>query len=185
MSRFEWPSIGTDGRVIEQPRAEEAPRAPTADEVEAVYEQARREGHAQGMSEAAQAASQAQAAQHAAHEEAFQTALAEGMARINEQVDREDVALRRSIEWLCRETIEQALLGVLSEPQSMPQLVDALLKQIPGRKDQVTVYLHPDQVHLVEGAEADAALNNFGIRVETQDASLEHSPLTAVSNDTD
>ncbi|QGG80235.1 hypothetical protein GH975_06445 [Litorivicinus lipolyticus] len=184
MSRFEWPSIGADGRVIERPRSQATQlRPPTADELEAVYEQARREGHAQGMSEAAVAAEQAQAAQLQTQQQAFETALAEGIARINEQIERDDMALRSSIEWLCRETVEQALLNVLSEPESMPTLVDALLQQIPGRTDPLTVFVHPDQAHRVTGAVADPGLASFAIRIETQDASLEHDPMAAVHDE--
>lgn len=164
------------------PKPKEKLRPPTAEEIEAVYEQARREGHAQGMAEAAEAAAQAQAAQQAQFQSEFTQAINEAMAQIHETVDQEDQHLQRSIEWLCRETIEQALLHTLSEPESMPTLVKALIDRIPGRARDVTVFLHPDQAHLVEGAVADASLPTFGIRIESEDALVEHDPLGAVQD---
>ena len=182
MSRFQWPSIGNDGKVVALPKAKEKLKPPTAQEIEAVYEQARREGHAQGMAEAAEAAAQASAAQMAAMQQEFVDSLSHALTQLQETVDQEDQHLARSIEWLCRETVEQALLNVLSEPESMPSLVKALIDRIPGRANEVTVHLHPDTAHLVDGAIADPALAPFGIRIETADALVEHDPLGAVQS---
>ncbi|WP_018872502.1 FliH/SctL family protein [Thioalkalivibrio sp. ALJ16] len=182
-SRWEPPEIGADG--LQPPR-----RLPTAAEIEAIEEEARKngfeagyaEGHELGQREAEKAArarEDKKLRETVAALEAVACGLVDPLADATDALEPELLAL---VTALARKVVQ-------GELHTRPEQIEAVLKealaQLPGRNQTVRVYLNPDDQALVQdyGAAApneitwvaDPALARGGCRVEAGAASVDAS----------
>lgn len=179
MSQYEWPSFTASGGVISQSAEQEEIQPPTAEELESMMEEMRRQGFEEGLAQGQAAAAQEQAQWLEARQADFDQQIAAAQQQLTEALNYEQAELVRAIEWMCRETCQQALLNALDQPDTLEHLIEKLLTQLPeGAEHQI--FLHPDQAHRIAGAQADAGLSNWGIRIETADLTLAHDPIQAL-----
>lgn len=179
MSNYEWPAFN-EGAIVSSTDEVEEIRPPTAEELASMIEDAQRQGFEEGLEQGRQAALEEQTEWVAARQAEFDESLAQLQVQLSETLDKENQALLRSIQWLCRETCQSALLNTLDEPDTLSHLVDALMTKLPkGISSQV--YLHPDQAHRFEGCIGDPALGSWGIRIESDDVTLQYDPIDALN----
>ncbi|WP_019626141.1 FliH/SctL family protein [Thioalkalivibrio sp. ALJT] len=182
-SLWEPPEIGSAG--VQPPR-----RLPTAAEIEAIEEEARKngfeagyaEGHELGRKEAEKATlarEEKKLRETVAALEAVAGGLVDPLAAAADALEPELLAL---VTALARKVIQDEL-------QTRPERIEGVLKdaldQLPGRNQAVRVYLHPDDQALVQeyGATAqaeiswvpDSGLARGGCRVEAGAASVDAS----------
>lgn len=180
MSQYEWPAFNAAGGIIQQQSESEEIQPPTAQELEAMVEEARLHGYEDGLAEG-RAAAQAELAQQLdSMVTEFTEAMGTAQVQLAERIDSENAALVRAVKWMCKETCQSALLHTLDEPETLQRLADAMLTQLPpGQTHQV--FLHPDQAHRVAGAKADADLGTWEVRIETDDLTLQYDPVEALN----
>jgi len=186
-------------RVSENLDLAEAPPAPTAEELEAMYEAARAEGHAAGLAEgralgAAQARAEGEARQREIGAELL--AVLAMAARPLETLDGEvENALVDLTICIARQIIRRELR---TNPGEVVAVVREALGQLPMATRERKLYLHPEDIPMVRQAlgladsehgwrlEADPLLTRGGCLVETEtsyiDATVE-SRIAAVVRD--
>jgi flagellar assembly protein FliH len=149
---------------------------PTAADIDAMFEDARREGHETGLREGAE-----QARDEALRIGALADGLDEALQRLDQDVAEELVGLAIEI---ARRLVRHALA---ENPEAVIETVRAALNQLP--QAQARIHLHPDDLALVrayladqpEGAHhaliEDDSVSRGGCRVQTAgseiDATLE------------
>ncbi|WP_024327426.1 FliH/SctL family protein [Thioalkalivibrio sp. AKL19] len=182
-SLWEPPEIGEDG--VHPPR-----RLPTAAEIEAIEEEARKngfeagyaEGHELGQKEAEKAArarEDKKLRETVAALEAVAGGLADPLADATDALEPELLAL---VTVLARKVVQSELE---SRPEQIRAVLDGALAQLPGRNQEVRVHLNPDDQGLVEtyGERSDTritwvpdpTLARGGCRVEAGAASVDAS----------
>lgn len=182
-SLWEPPEIGDDG--VQPPR-----RLPTAGEIEAIEEEARKngfeagyaEGHELGQKEAEKAArarEDKKLRETVAALEAVAGSLADPLADAADALEPELLAL---VTVLARKVVQSELE---SRPEQIRAVLEGALAQLPGRNQEVRVHLNPEDQRLVETyaerADAritwvpDAGLARGGCRVEAGAASVDAS----------
>ncbi|WP_018877359.1 FliH/SctL family protein [Thioalkalivibrio sp. ALE28] len=182
-SLWEPPEIGDDG--VHPPR-----RLPTAAEIEAIEEEARKngfesgyaEGHELGQKEAEKAAlarEDKKLRETVAALEAVAGSLADPLADAADALEPELLAL---VTVLARKVVQSELE---SRPEQIRTVLEGALAQLPGRNQEVRVHLNPEDQGLVEtyAERADAritwvpdpGLARGGCRVEAGAASVDAS----------
>ncbi|WP_028484497.1 FliH/SctL family protein [Thioalkalivibrio sp. ALE17] len=182
-SLWEPPEIGDDG--VHPPR-----RLPTAAEIEAIEEEARKngfesgyaEGHELGQKEAEKAArarEDKKLRETVAALEAVAGSLADPLADAADALEPELLAL---VTVLARKVIQGELE---TRPEQIRTVLEQALAQLPGRNQEVRVHLNPEDQGLVEsygeraGAQVtwieDPSLARGGCRVEAGAASVDAS----------
>ncbi|WP_018875429.1 FliH/SctL family protein [Thioalkalivibrio sp. ALE31] len=182
-SLWEPPEIGDDG--VHPPR-----RLPTAAEIEAIEEEARKngfeagyaEGHELGQKEAEKAArarEDKKLRETVAALEAVAGSLADPLADAADALEPELLAL---VTVLARKVVQSELE---SRPEQIRAVLEGALAQLPGRNQEVRVHLNPEDQGLVEtyAERADAritwvpdpGLARGGCRVEAGAASVDAS----------
>jgi flagellar assembly protein FliH len=125
-------------------------KLPTADEIDSMFEVARREGHALGYGEGRELGYQegaAKAGEQASQLAALGSAFDEGLARIDGEIAEEITALAIEI---ARQVIRHSLAD---HPAAIVETVRTALQQLP--QNQVAIQLHPDDAALVREYLAD------------------------------
>ncbi|MFO7955074.1 FliH/SctL family protein [Thioalkalivibrio sp.] len=182
-SLWEPPEIGAEG--VHPPR-----RLPTAAEIEAIEEEARKngfeagyaEGHELGQKEAEKAArarEDKKLRETVAALEAVAGGLADPLAEAADALEPELLAL---VTVLARKVVQSELE---SRPEQIRAVLEGALAQLPGRNQEVRVHVNPEDQGLVEtyGERADTritwvadpSLARGGCRVEAGAASVDAS----------
>lgn len=115
---------------------------PTAADIEAMFDDARREGHEAGFAEGAE-----QARQQAARIAALADALEEALARLDQDVAEEVTSLAIEI---ARQMVRRSLAD---QPEGVTDTVRAALNLLP--QSQVRIHVHPDDAALVRAFLSD------------------------------
>jgi flagellar assembly protein FliH len=186
-------------RVSEDIDLPEGPPPPTAEELEAMYEAARAEGHAAGYAEG-RAIGEVEAR---AEGEARQREIAAELLSVLEMASRPLEAVDREVEealvdlaiCIARQIIRRELR---TNPGEVVAVVREALAQLPMATRERKLYLHPEDIPMVRQAlglaesehgwrfEADPLLTRGGCLVETEtsyiDATVESRIAAVVRN---
>lgn len=157
----------------EPPAPAEPPvKLPTAEEIEAMFEQARRDGEKAGFDEGMKRA-QAEAAQLARVVRAMDTALDALGADVAEEIATLAIALARQL----------AGDALQAQPEAVVAVVREALQQVPQGK--VRVHLHPEDVKLVRRHLEDQLETGHHLLVENASITRGGCRLEAVGCDID
>ena len=179
MSNYEWPAFNEGQGVLASDDPIEEIQPPTAEELAAMIEQAQQQGYQEGLEQGRQEAKQEQSQWLQERQAEFEQALETLNQQLQEALDTEHQALLSSIQWMCRETCQSALLDTLDQPETLDTLINAMLGQLPkGAIHHVT--LHPDQAHRIAGAHSDPELGPWGIRIDSDQMTLRYDPIEAL-----
>lgn len=131
---------------------------PTAEEIEAMFDRARAEGHSEGRAEghaagfAAGHAEGLRKGQEEARREA--TKLAALVGAMDEALDALDGEVAEEIVVLAIELARQMVRHTLADhPGAVAETVREALQQLP--QNQISIHLHPDDAHLVRESLGD------------------------------
>ncbi|MGM0594822.1 MAG: flagellar assembly protein FliH [Pseudomonadota bacterium] len=141
--RWELPHMGEKRPRKEE--VEEEVKPLTAEQIEAIQNQAYKEGFAQGRSEGLEAGQKEIDAQAKRLGQIMQS-LAKPLEAVDEQVEQELVALSMAVaRQLIRREIEQ-------DPEQVIAVVREAMGELPSAARNVRIHLHPDDAALVREA---------------------------------
>lgn len=138
LQRWDLPQVG---RVRREP-SESAAAGPTVAELEAIEEQARQEGHAQGLAEGREMARRERDAQAARLAGLFDT-LARPLDRLDVEVERELAALSTLI---ARQVVRHELR---THPDTIVRIVREAVASLTVARGPLEVRLHPDDAAML------------------------------------
>lgn len=147
------------------PAAPEAPRLPTAAEIEAVFQQAREQGYAAGHAEGLSAG---EAAGRQATEAQAQL-LAEAIVRLDAAITGFDEQVSQEVLQLALEVARQIVRrSTTQQPDSLLAVISEALVLLPHQ--HASIYLHPEDAALVKTLQG-SQLSHAGHRIH-EDVSL-------------